>query len=302
MLRLEMLQVARRAPEVLGEATELVVGFVQSQLTEDGGVANRAGATDLYYTVFGVQALLALGQPLPAERLAAYLGGFGDGAELDLVHLASLARCWACLPAAARAEAPREAMARGLERHRRADGGYAPGDGSQAGTVYGAFLALGAYQDLGYPDALPEPERLMAQVLSQRAADGGFGNRPGMPVGLTPPTTAAASVLRHLTPGGSAAIPRDQIDLLARWLLARMHPEGGFHASPRAPLPDLLSTATALHALAGLQISLAPIQEHCLDYVDTLWTNRGAFFGHWADDAADVEYTFYALLALGHLA
>ena len=49
-------------------------------------------------------------------------------------------------------------------------------------------------------------------------------------------------------------------------------------------MPDLLSTATALHALAILQVPLAPIQDSCLDFIDTLWTNRGGFYGSWADD------------------
>lgn len=70
---------------------------------------------------------------------------------------------------------------------------------------------------------------------------------------------------------------------------------------PMAPMPDLLSTATALHALAGLEFDLTPIHEKCLDFVDSLWTNQGAFHGHWADDLLDIEYTFYGLLALGHL-
>ena len=71
---------------------------------------------------------------------------------------------------------------------------------------------------------------------------------------------------------------------------------------PAAPLPDLLSTATALHALACLEIPLpAPIRERCLDFIDTLWSADGGFHGHWADDHLDAEYTFYGLLALGHL-
>ena len=85
------------------------------------------------------------------------------------------------------------------------------------------------------------------------------------------------------------------------WLLTQCLPEGGFRATPRAPLPDLLSTATAIHALAGLERPLEPIREPCLDFVDSLWTNRGAFHGHWADDHLDCEYTYYGLLALGHL-
>ena len=70
---------------------------------------------------------------------------------------------------------------------------------------------------------------------------------------------------------------------------------------PHAPLPDLLSTATALHALTALQVPLDRVKEPCLDFIDTLWTNAGAFHGHWGDDAVDCEYTFYGLLALGHL-
>jgi len=66
-------------------------------------------------------------------------------------------------------------------------------------------------------------------------------------------------------------------------------------------MPDLLSTATALHALAGLEISVSAVKDKCLDFVDSLWTNEGGFYGHWGDDHLDCEYTFYGLLALGHL-
>ena len=85
------------------------------------------------------------------------------------------------------------------------------------------------------------------------------------------------------------------------WLLDRCHKSGGFFAVPAAPVPDLLSTATALHALSALGVPVTGVREPCLDFVDSLWTNRGGFFGTWADDAADCEYTYYALLALGHL-
>lgn len=73
-------------------------------------------------------------------------------------------------------------------------------------------------------------------------------------------------------------------------------------AMPLAPIPDLLSTATSLHALACLDLSLsASAKELCLNFLDSLWSAEGGFHGHWADDHLDVEYTFYGLLALGHL-
>jgi prenyltransferase beta subunit len=86
------------------------------------------------------------------------------------------------------------------------------------------------------------------------------------------------------------------------WLAAQIHPEGGFLAVPGAPMPDLLSTATALHALACLEHPIATsAHERTLDFIDTLWSADGGFHGHWADDPLDAEYTFYGLLALGHL-
>ena len=86
------------------------------------------------------------------------------------------------------------------------------------------------------------------------------------------------------------------------WLLASRWPQGGFRANHQAPMPDLLSTATALHALACVQRAPTAGQvEADLDFMDSLWTNQGAFHGHWAEDDVDVEYTYYGLLALGHL-
>jgi prenyltransferase beta subunit len=86
------------------------------------------------------------------------------------------------------------------------------------------------------------------------------------------------------------------------WLLDQQHASGGFLAMPKAPIPDLLSTATTLHALACLDKSLEPpAKEKCLDFLDSLWSAEGGFHGHWADDHLDAEYTYYGLLALGHL-
>src|SRR5580658_7767545 len=95
-LRLEMLQVARLAPRLLGESAALVAGFVTSQWNSDGGVRDRAGVSDLYYTVFGLEALQALQLPPPAT-VAGYIDGFGSGDGLDLVHRCCLARAWSML-------------------------------------------------------------------------------------------------------------------------------------------------------------------------------------------------------------
>lgn len=290
-----MLQVARLAPNLLAEAVEPVAAFLHESINGDGGARDRAGRSDLYYTVFLLEGLIALREDLPVDRVRPYLDGFGDGADLDLVHLTCLARCRAALASVAGGggdhdPATSRRLAERIESYRAADGGYAPTRGAERGTVYHGFLALGALQDLGASPA--DPDGLIRSVASLALDDGAFANQPDIPAGTTPTTAAAVTVLRHL---GARVRPAS-----VAWLLARARPDGGFQATPSAPLPDVLSTATALHALAGLRVSFAPLREATLDFLDSLWTGR-AFTGNWMDDVADCEYTYYAMLSLGHL-
>lgn len=284
-----MLQLARRGALALGEVLPEVRAFARSRLADGAGL-DRDGRPDLYYTIFAIAALEAVNEPLPAAEVRAYLLGFGDGAGLDFVHLGALARCHGALGGAPQGLG--KAILGRLEQYRCADGGYDGDPESQHGSAYGCFVALGAYQDLGA--LLPEPLRLVQSLKFLETPDGAWGNAPGLPVGSTNATAAAVTLLHQLEmPVNPTA---------ARWLLEQVHPAGGFLAMPRAPIPDLLSTATSLHALACLETPLAPrAREACLDFLDSLWTAEGGFHGHWADDHLDVEYTFYGLLALGHL-
>ncbi len=291
-----MLQVARLAPKVLGpEAVELVAKFLSSQQNDDGGFKDRKGKSDLYYTVFGLDALAALQQPPGVGRVRAYVESFSDGTSLDFVHLCALARSWTGLGKDSAPIAVQESLIARLATFRARDGGFHPTPNNPRGTAYGAFLGLAAYQDLGVP--LPEPMELVRSLKLLETDDGAWTNevfgRTRMPVGATNATAAAVTVLRNLNMPINSAV--------GDWLLAQAHPQGGFLAVPDAPIPDLLSTATALHALAGLGASFEPIKESCLDFVDSLWTNEGAFHGNWADEHLDCEYTCYGLLALGHL-
>ena len=285
-----MLQVARLAPTLLGESRELVSGFLHRSLNADGGFADRAGDSDLYYTVFGLEGLLAVHEPVP-ESTTAYLQHFGCGETLDFVHLTCLARAWGSASRTGPPEDTRLRIRAALETYRSADGGFAVRRGAETGSAYACFLAMGACEDLG-DDGL-DGAGLLRCLDGLRAADGGYANHPGASEGSTPATAAAVMVMHHLAVMPDARVPE--------WLLARCHADGGFFAAPRTPLPDLLSTATALHALAALHVDIERLREPCLDFVDTLWTSTGGFYGTWADPVLDSEYTYYGLLALGHL-
>ncbi|MCK4958121.1 MAG: hypothetical protein KAT00_01950, partial [Planctomycetes bacterium] len=173
-------------------------------------------------------------------------------------------------------------------------GGYNV-DGGDHGTVYGCFLAMAAYQDLGVD--LPDAERLLDCVKPLKTDDGGYANEIGLEMSLTPTTAAALMILETFKE------PKD--DLAINWLFARLGTEGGFHVMGDVPIPDLLSTATALHTLGSLGVAAerisGPVKERCLDYVDSLWDSRGAFCGNEMDRDLDCEYVFYGLLATGQL-
>jgi len=291
-LRRQLLQAAGKAADLLGDSRDRVVAFVGGQFNDDGGARARSARSDLYYTVFTLQCLESLGADIPADRVARYLRAFGSGDGLDLVHLASLLRARALVRCDEGSDGPAGELARRIERFRCEDGGY-HGAASQArGTVYAAFLACGAVQDLGLE--LQDPDGLVRSVRSCLSADGAYANSPGQALGSTPATAATVTLLTDL---GRSVDPS-----AIEWLRQRCDPRGGFRANPLAPAPDLLSTAVALHALGQAEAPIADLTSPCIDFVDSLWDPRGGFFGHWADGSLDCEYTFYGLLALGHLA
>lgn len=316
-LRLEMLKAGSRAPLILGESTHLVFSFLLSQQNPDGGFKDRAGQSDLYYLPFALGALAAAAGPQPETeglspelqqcvgRAARYLAGLGEGEGLDFVHLCSLARAWAAAREFAGGTAfcggPAEIL-RHLEQHRTADGGYNPMKGASFGSAYGAFLACGAYQDL--ERQIPNRSGLGKSLQALQTEEGGFSNERYEPV--TAGSSASPIAPASINASAAAVAVLSELNLpagkqAAKWLLARMHSSGGFLASPTAPGPDLLSTATGLHALATLGTPLGAFKERSLDFVDSLWSSKGGFYGYWGDDRLDCEYAFYGLLALGHL-
>ena len=259
--------------------------YVRGQLRADGGFRGRSETSDLYYTVFGLACLAALNSPLPEAEVRRYLDTLGEGAGLDFVHLASGARCWAALSEPARGRA----LLRRMETHRAADGGSHHLEAhAEHGTGYGGFLAFLAYEEVG--DGMPEPATLLAGIRSLRTADGGYANASDVVLGTTT-ATAAALLLQHWIAGATEAEAICALEACACGT-------GGYLAFAGAPGPDLLSTATALHALRQAGRAPASMDPHA-EFIASLWAADGGFHGHPADHTTDCEYTFYALLALG---
>lgn len=281
------------------EAVERIVSYVMTQYSDSGGFKGRSDADDLYYTLFGLECLQALEQPLPLRSTAPYLQQFKRDESLDFVHRACLVRCLAKLNGngsgtdmdARQSEQALCDALEDLETHRSGDGGYRLTPEAGHDSVYAAFLALLAHEDAGI--AIREPRRLVRSIRALRSGDGAYADRPGLPGGTTTVTAAAAVLLSRL---GEPVSP-DAAD----WLMARFSRHGGFLATAHAPVPDLLSTATALFALYTLKYPLDAVRESCMTFIAQLWDESGGFCGHVFDSEPDCEYTFYGLLSLGIL-
>jgi hypothetical protein len=289
-----MLQVARLAPKLLGDSADLVRAFLARSAERRWRFKDRSGRSDLYYTVFGLEGLLALQAPLPAERVIPYLESFGAGESLDFVHLCCLIRCWAAL-------GPNYVAQRGSVVGGRGGGaiGDVPGEGWRVQrprwqSFWDGLWRLSRRRGVSGP--WPTDARWAASCAEPEVS-----RNPGWRLGERARIESRRDQL-HCGHGDLALrLGMPVAPAVGDWLLRAAHREGGFVATPGAPIPDLLSTATALHALAGLERDFSTIKEPCLDFIDTLWTNEGGFHGHWGDDSLDCEYTYYGLLALGHL-
>jgi len=288
-----MLQVARLARSLLGdESCDLVEAYLRSQQNPDGGFRDREGASDLYYTSFAIDALTALRASLPERSVREFLDkNLAALDQLDFVHQCCLARSYSALterPTSRRVAPIFEA----IERHRTADGGYNQTDDAETGSAYACFLAFGAYSD--HHLVLPDPDGVRHCLASLLVPGGAWANDVTLPIPNLPATAAAVTLCRKL----HVPVPSET----PRWILNSWHSSGGFLPFPGAPMPDLLSTAVALHALDGMQAEFSAKKEAVLDFVDSLWTAAGGFHGTWDEEEFDIEYTYYGLLALGHLA
>lgn len=287
----EMLKVASLAAPELHEGVDEVIAFVRSRAMPDGQFRGRSEAGDLYYTVFGVDCMLALGETPDSAQLKTYLSSFADGDGLDLMHLGCLARCWSRLELQGLSSADASSMLDKVEDYRSVDGGYHIETGARHGSIYGCFMAYAAYQDLGAE--IPNPDGLADSIGALRLEGGLYASEREL---QKPTTNAAVGAMLML---GSLGRPVDAI--VGEWLLQQCHDKGGFLAAPEVPIPDLVSTATALFALRSVGADLGSVKKSCINFLGSVWDDNGGFSGNWMDTIADCEYTFYALLSLGCL-
>lgn len=278
----QMIDLLRNALLLLDEqGREEVTHFVLSQQNPDGGFRDRGGRSDLYYSLFGMMILKVSPLNLPMRDLEN-----GDGALYQLQqYIVSqtssknpgfIEQCCLVL-------LQKELKTGRLPRIKSIISlcGSFWKERKSINLSYRSFVLF-----LTLDAVLPFRGFLkMAakRMLTQTMVDAN-----------SPCSEIAAKVFLQKMVNRDGA--KDQ-ELLKSFACE----PGGFRAFLHLQQADMLSTAVALFALNYAESDLRLLKPACFDFIQQNFAD-GAFLSGDGDQTADLEYTFYGLLALGVLA
>ena len=254
----------------------------------DGSYMDRSGKSDPYYTYFGVMANEACGSQSSAKTLE-FIRKTVLATD-DFINLSIMIQLCSILPVFPGGNEIKPLL-KGLESFRSKDGSYSVrGKYMDSGSTYAAYLALLAYSSHGLEIA--GKERINEFTRKVLLADGSFANEPETPAGTA--TTSSAGILLESAISGKG-LPRT-IEYLKQCL---SEDKKGFKITPWAPFPDLLSTSAALCAFYRIGLVKNDLRAPLHDFVLGLRLKNGGFRAMIYDNAADTEFTFYAMIVLG---
>ncbi len=280
-LSAKLFNTLQKGKEQLGkEALRRITCFVESQQTAEHAFQDKSGKADLYYTSFGWMLSYLLGIRLDPYKMHCYLSQ-QDPKQLDLVHYAAYVRCRMLKELVKNGKAG--LWLRSLFPFKvRALDTFARVPHADQYAPYTQFIRLSLWEDSGR-----KRKGTTDSLAEYRVSGGGYRNTKEGPA-TTNATVAALAVQ------GQLAGYRENEDL--HYLRDSQDASGGFRATAVSPLPDLLSTATALFVLHCYNTRPRyPVR----DFIESHWLPFGGFSATLLEEKSDVEYIFYGLLALG---
>jgi hypothetical protein len=249
------------------EMADEIRSFIRNKLTPQGGFADRAGKSDLYYSLFGYYIAEAFSVTDAIDSLKNYIKNKVTDSNLSGVNLYCGAILYAKLHGI-------DDLTQKLGRRITAE--LKVSQVKQA--EYSNFMGFLALYYLGDFLAL---KRLINQYKSNDL-------HTELPCPVIAANTILLSLAGHYDRSGENR------------LKSFYRRNGGFAAVSHAPFEDLLSTGVALYALNFIDADTRVMKPDCLSFIDGLYED-GGFRSTQTDFETDVEYTFYGLLALGSL-
>jgi len=258
---------------------------------ESGGFRGRRGGADIYYTGFAVRALHALdGLQGTSAPILSYLTGAKCEGIIDELNRLSALMLLNGTPSDS------HKVCELIERFRTPDGGYGKRIGDQSGSTYHTFLAVVCRDLVGCE--LRGSEKLKRFVALRIRDDGGFSEHHAATHSNTNATAAGLLLLELLNMADRALLEN-----ATEYLLSAQDDSGGWLSTRRAPVPDLLSTYTALVSLENVGTLPQRTLGKGLSFALACERREGGFSAGTWDTDVDVEYTYYGLgtLALAGL-
>jgi len=286
----------RQMIALLGNALDLldeqgrgeVLQFLFSQQNADGGFRDRGGRSDLYYSLFG-------GLMIRARSMKHGVWGMEPGATLPELVEGKILKLKQFIARQSKSEVPgfiekcclvllQKELKTGRISRIRSIFSLGRSFWKERQSINLSYRSFVLFLTL---DAVLPFRRILkfgaGKMLKQTVVDQ-----------HSPCSEVAAKVFlqRMMNQDGSK-----ETELLMSFACE----SGGFKAFAHLDQADMLSTAVALFALEFAGSDLRLLKPACLDFIQSNYFD-GAFLSGNGDPTADVEYTFYGLLALGVLA
>ena len=286
------------------EAKTRIVSFTNSQLAENGGFMDKNRKADLYYTPFGLMLAYILKPDINTHPTEQWL--YKQKKQLsDLVYLSAFIRSrllCRLLKTGKTGYAINRLLKTGktgyvinrLLKTRQTLPVFAGYPHDDMYSPYSQFLFLSLQEDLGI-DATANQQELLTSLSAYRIENRGYSNIRGGLLASTNATVAALAIKGQLC-GYPVNDNSCRDNETIHYLYSSQDESGGFFAGVSSPVPDLLSTATALFMMRCYGITPRFVAD---DFIEAHWLPSGGFGATLMDETGDVEYTFYGLLALG---
>ena len=281
---LQITNLLQKAIALLDEqGREEVLQFILGNQHADGGFKDRGGKSDLYYSLFGLLLLKAL-----KDREKGEIGIDMQPVAASINQLKQFTQAQVTLPVRGFIERCclvllQKELKSGKLSRLKSFGSLSRSFWKERASInlsyrsFVLFLTLDAVLPFSAIINRPAQKMVSQNIVNEHS----------------PCSEIAAKVFINSMTGKRNI---SETDLLCSFAC----PSGGFKAFTHLNHADLLSTAVALFALQYSGADLRLLKPSMLDFIQSNYS-EGAFLSGDGDLTADVEYTFYGLLALGVL-
>jgi hypothetical protein len=245
-----------------------ITTFIKSQQNKNGGFVDRAGHSDLYYSLFGLWLSLATDQSELQKQLKSFVLNKTTSESKSPVEDLALLLIKSELDTSPEKQSVFSIIRTVFKKGRMIELSY------QFFLISLVIDAVGKNRGIYYFFA-----RIWIYFYKPK------GN---IPCSLTAALLYARKILGLNTQNLQKKLSEFVIET------------GGFKAFEAVENADSLSTGVALFVLKETDFDLRVITPGCLDFVQNNYSD-GAFLSGDGDLTKDLEYTFYGLLALGSL-